>query len=106
MLEWHRQKRSGILTCSALKAEYRAHLASGLPEVRFVWLDPPRSVLQERMTHRPGHFMPAVLLDSQLATLEPPTEATDEARVLRLHGTEPIEQEIRIVLNWLAHPNA
>jgi gluconokinase len=93
---WHASGQSGILTCSALKETYREHLTSGLPEARFVWLDPPRSVLAERMAHRPGHFMPPALLDSQLATLEPPTG------VLRLDGSEPIDQAIQIILRWLA----
>jgi len=93
---WHAGGQSGILTCSALKETYREHLTAGLPEARLVWLDPPRSVLAERMAHRPGHFMPPALLDSQLATLEPPSG------VLRLDGSEPIEQAIQTILRWLA----
>lgn len=96
MAGWHARGQSGILTCSALKEAYREHLTAGLPEARFVWLDPPRSVLAERMAHRPGHFMPPALLDSQLATLEPPTG------VLRLDGSESIEQAIQAILRWLA----
>jgi gluconokinase len=95
---WDRRGESGILTCSALKASYREHLTAGLPQARFVWLDPPRAVLAERMAHRPGHFMPPALLDSQLATLEAPTDAKD---TLRLGGTEPIEQAIASILAWL-----
>jgi gluconate kinase len=34
-------------------------------------LDVPRDVLEARMEQRPDHFMPASLLDSQLAALEP-----------------------------------
>ena len=93
LLGWHAQGGSGILTCSALKAVYREQLTAGIPEARFVWLDPPRAVLEERLAHRPGHFMSAALLDSQLATLEPPAGA------LRLDGSEPIEDAIRKILN-------
>jgi len=39
--------------------------------VRFVHLAVPRAALEHRVAHREGHFMPASLLDSQLATLEP-----------------------------------
>ena len=39
-----------------------------------VYLHGARDLLAERMGHRPGHFMPASLLDSQLATLEPPAD--------------------------------
>jgi len=99
MADWHAKGQSGILTCSALKETYRERLTANLPEARFVWLDPPRSVLQDRMMHRPGHFMPPALLDSQLATLEPP--AGTAANILRLDGSEPIGQAIQIVLNWL-----
>lgn len=99
MKGWQHAGQSGILTCSALKATYRELLAAGLPELRFLWLDPPREVLADRMTHRPGHFMPPALLDSQLATLEPPTAITTP--VLRLDGSEPIEQAIQTALDWL-----
>jgi gluconokinase len=96
---WHARGQSGILACSALKESYREELMAGIPEVRFVWLDPSRAVLAERMAHRPGHFMPPGLLDSQLATLEPP------AGVLRLDGSEPIGEAIQIILRWLADEN-
>lgn len=98
MLGWQRDGISGILTCSALKAEYRQHLTAGLPNARFVWLDPPRSILADRMAHRPGHYMPPSLLDSQIATLEPPTESPN---TLRLDGAHPVEDEIKLILNWL-----
>jgi gluconokinase len=98
MVNWHARGESGILTCSALKESYREHLKAGLPEARFVWLDPPREVLAERMAHRPGHFMPPALLDSQLATLEAPV---DEPDTLRLDGSEPIDQAIQRILAWL-----
>ena len=39
--------------------------------VLFVHLTAPRETLLERLRHRQGHFMPAELLDSQLAALEP-----------------------------------
>ncbi|UXM92208.1 gluconokinase [Paenarthrobacter sp. JL.01a] len=66
-----------VIACSALKRAYRDIIRSGDPSVVFVHLHGPREVLNERMNSRPGHFMPATLLDSQLATLEPLQE--DEA---------------------------
>ena len=95
---WHEQGRSGILTCSALKASYRQQLTGDLPEVRFVWLDIPRNVLEDRLSHRTGHFMSADLLDSQLATLEPPV---GERNTLRLDGSEPAEASVQTILAWL-----
>lgn len=60
----------GVVTCSALKRRYRDVLRDGLDDVRFACLTAPREVLAARMANRPGHFMPASLLDSQLVTLE------------------------------------
>jgi gluconokinase len=100
LLGWHRAGDSGILTCSALKQTYREHLIEGNPDVYFVWLDPPRSVLADRLAHRPGHFMSPALLDSQLATLQPPV---GDPRTLRLDGTEPIDDAVQKILNWLKH---
>jgi len=100
MLGWQRDGISGILTCSALKAEYRQHLTDGIPNARFVWLDPPRAILAGRIAHRPGHYMPPSLLDSQIATLEPPAQS---ANTLRLDGIKPIDEEIETILNWLGN---
>ena len=68
----HRADGGAILSCSALKRSYRDLLrqAAG-PSLRFLHLTGSRAVLIARMQHRTGHFMPASLLDSQLATLEP-----------------------------------
>jgi len=99
LLNWRLQGQSGILTCSALKESYRQHLTAHIPEARFVWLDPPRAILADRLAHRPSHFMSSTLLDSQLATLEPPADR----QTLRLDGATPIEETISQVLNWLQH---
>lgn len=60
----------GVTACSALKRSYRDLLRRD-GEVRFVLLHGDRDVLEDRLGHRSGHFMPASLLDSQLDTLEP-----------------------------------
>lgn len=62
---------SCVLTCSALKRRYRDLLREGNDAVWFVHVDVPETVLAERLAQRTGHYMPASLLDSQLATLEP-----------------------------------
>jgi gluconokinase len=61
----------GVITCSALKRSYRDLLRAGHPDVRFICLVGSHDLLEERLEHRAGHFMPASLLDSQLQTLEP-----------------------------------
>jgi carbohydrate kinase (thermoresistant glucokinase family) len=64
-----------VFGCSALKASYRETLAAGDRGVRFVYLHGSEALLAERLRHRVGHFMNPDLLDSQLATLEPPSDA-------------------------------
>jgi len=64
--------RGLVLSCSALKRSYRDVLRRGSPAVRFVYLHGERALLAERMAQRADHYMPATLLDSQLATLEVP----------------------------------
>ncbi|PZG01129.1 gluconokinase [Micromonospora deserti] len=61
---------STVLACSALKRSYRDVLRQGPPAVDFVHLDGPAEVIRDRMARRAGHYMPASLLESQLATLE------------------------------------
>lgn len=60
-----------VIACSALKRAYRDRLRAAAPQLRLVFLHGDRATLLPRMA-RPGHFMPASLLDSQLATLEAP----------------------------------
>jgi gluconokinase len=64
-------ERGGVLSCSALKVAYRDRLREHAPRTHFLHLDGPREVIARRQAGRPGHFMPAALLDSQFATLEP-----------------------------------
>jgi len=66
-----------VLSCSALKRRYRDVLRQGAPQLRLVFLHGSRELLAARITARTDHYMPASLLDSQLATLEPPQ--ADEA---------------------------
>jgi gluconokinase len=85
----------GIIACSALKHAYRARLSEGLQKdaVRFVFLDVPREVLEERIRVRRGHFVPPDLLPSQLSTLEIPRSA------LRVDGTRPAPEIVRLIRN-------
>jgi gluconokinase len=69
------QGRDAVFTCSALKERYRRVLREGRPEVHFVFLTGDRALLQQRMEGRTGHYMKSGMLDSQLAALEPPTDA-------------------------------
>lgn len=70
---------SAVVACSALKRRYRDRLCRDRPGVCFAWLKVSRAELEHRLQQRHGHFMPTSLLDSQLATLEPP--AADEPAI-------------------------
>jgi len=61
-----------VVSCSALKRRYRDRLRAGAPDLLFVHLQGDRATILGRMARRTGHYMPASLLDSQLADLEPP----------------------------------
>ncbi|SED78185.1 gluconokinase [Streptomyces sp. KS_5] len=61
----------GVVSCSALKRSYRDRLRAEAPGVVFVHLSGDRALIEDRMAHRQGHFMPTALLDSQFATLQP-----------------------------------
>jgi gluconokinase len=83
----------GVLACSALKEKYRKTLVHGMPEgtVSFVLLDGPRELIAERLAERHHEYMNPKLLDSQISTLEPPTEAL---RVVNDRAPEEVVEEI------------
>ena len=61
-----------VLSCSALRRRYRDVLRQGAPRLQLVYLHGSRELLAARIAARTDHYMPPSLLDSQLATLEPP----------------------------------
>lgn len=80
-----------VVACSALKHAYRDRIRAAAGPVVFVHLTGPKDVIAARMANREGHFMPVSLLDSQLATLEAPTDAEP-------HVTADVTQGPREVL--------
>lgn len=70
-----------IVACSALKRAYRDVLIGARGDVGLVFLDGARETIRARMAARADHFMPTALLDSQIATLEPPTPDENAIRV-------------------------
>lgn len=68
-----------IVACSGLRRAYRDRLRSQAPHAVFVHLTGTPELLEDRAKARTGHFMPATLLASQLASLEP--LAVDETGV-------------------------
>ncbi|NJL29683.1 MAG: gluconokinase [Thermoanaerobaculia bacterium] len=88
---WIAEGRSGVLACSALRRSYRDVLGVGRPEIHLVHLYGEPALLAARLRWREGHFMPAALLASQLATLEPPDDAIAVAIAL------PISEQVEAV---------
>jgi gluconokinase len=64
-----------VLACSALKHSYREKLAEGLARIELIYLHGSEALLRGRLGKRRHRYMPATLLASQLATLEPPKRA-------------------------------
>jgi gluconokinase len=95
MLDTSRRAGNAVVACSALKASYRAVLLDGVPHVRLVHLTAPAEVLRERVAHRERHFMPPALVDSQVATLEPPAGA------LVVDATRPLEEVVESIVGEL-----
>ena len=60
-----------VVACSALTRRYRDILRDGDESTFFIHLEGNVEVLRARVLAREHSFMPASLLDSQLATLEP-----------------------------------
>lgn len=88
-----------VAACSALKRAYRERLsANAAVPLSFVLLDTAREEIARRMTARSGHYMPASLLDSQLATLERP--GPDE-RAVTLDASRSPEMLCAEVLAWI-----
>jgi len=74
---WDAAGSNGVLACSALKAKYHETLEAGisLTHVQFIFLDGPKDLIVKRLETRKHEYMNPMLLDSQLATLERPTDA-------------------------------
>jgi len=70
-----------VISCSALKRAYRDRLRLGDPNTLFVHLDGSQAMIAERIAARTHLYMPASLLESQFASLQPP-ESDEQALCL------------------------
>ena len=93
---------NGIVTCSALKRAYRDRIVGQRAGVRLVYLYGSHELLSARIAARQGHFMPASLLDSQLATLEPP--GADECPIALDVAATPDQLADRVVAALAGEP--
>jgi gluconokinase len=91
------EKSHLIMTCSALKREYRDILRQGSAHshtllTHFVFLEAPEEVLRQRAAARKGHFAGPELVRSQFAILENP--GSDEADC-SLIGVDRAQEEVQ-----------
>ncbi|EGX90922.1 NRPS-like enzyme [Cordyceps militaris CM01] len=93
-----------VVSCSALKASYRAHIREtlGRDGVRAVFVDlqAGRDVLVKRMEARKGHYMGAQMVDGQLEVYE--AAGQDEMDVLPVDAEadqEEVVDEVKWILN-------
>jgi carbohydrate kinase (thermoresistant glucokinase family) len=93
-----------VAACSALKRSYRdilrEHSAAESPSAKplvFLHLMADDDVVTARVSHRPGHFMPAKLVESQFEALEP--LAPDEAGVA-IDATASAPRIVSEFLEW------
>jgi gluconokinase len=82
-----------VLACSSLREQYREVLAAPAAAepgaLRFVYLKLASELARARVAGRAEHFMPPVLIESQYATLEEPSEA------LVLDARLPVQELVR-----------
>jgi gluconokinase len=85
------QGQAVVAACSALKRSYRARLSGFNPDIIFLYLEVDPATARMRVGSRKGHFMPASLVDSQFAILEPP--GVDEPAVT-VDATRPVDEVV------------
>jgi gluconokinase len=90
-----RRQQNAVIACSALKEAYRQRLLAGIDGARIVYLYGTKALIGARIAERKHKFMPASLLDSQFATLEPPAAAT------RIAVAAPLEACVAAILEAL-----
>lgn len=91
-----------VAACSALKRRYRDRLRRHCPDIVLVYLGLDPQTASERVARRLGHFMPASLVDSQFASLEPPSP--DEA-VIALDARRPASELVDAAARALTAPS-
>jgi len=87
-----------VLACSALKEIYRARLCAGIDDFRLVYLRGSIEQIRDRLAERRHRYMPASLLESQFAALEPPEGA------ITVDVSQPLDACVDRVLAALGLP--
>ena len=90
--------QGAVLTCSALKADYRAILRQSVSPLVFVHLAISEAESLRRVANRPGHFYPPSLVASQFEALQDPAH---EPGVLVLEGQLALGALAAQAAHWL-----
>ena len=91
-----------MVACSALRRAYRDRLrAAAGPSLTFVYLAADPEAMRRRIGGRKNHYMPASLVDSQFAALEPPR---DEPGVIEVSADAKLNAMIPLLVARLAGP--
>ena len=77
VIRLRRERKNGIIACSALKHSYRRYLMTDAEDVSLVYLKGDFEQIKKRLNDRKGHFMGESLLESQFSTLEEPDDAIE-----------------------------
>jgi carbohydrate kinase (thermoresistant glucokinase family) len=88
-----------VVACSALKRAYRDSFRAAT-NLRFVFLDADRRLIERRFEARAGHFMPRTLIASQFEALERPKPG--ERDVLVIDAALPVDAAVRTAVEWFA----
>ena len=98
--EMARHHHGVVVTCSALKRDYRNRMRMAAPGVGFVFLHIEQAEAQRRVLARAAsHFFNASLVENQFATLESPI---GESGVLALDASLTLPALQARVVDWLA----
>jgi gluconokinase len=88
-----------VIACSALKRDYRDQLLDGRPAAVMAFLEIGVDTAASRLAARHGHFADPMILDSQFADLEPPSQ--DESSVVVVRADHAPDQLVGQIIGRL-----
>lgn len=97
------ERAGAVAACSALKRVYRDTLREYVPTAGFVLLAGSEALIAERIATRHHAYMPASLLPSQLAILEP---LEPDERGIVVDAAQTPEAIVDLVVRWLGSANS
>ncbi len=96
MMIWEKSG-GGILSCSALKEDYRQILSSQIQHIDWIYLSGTFDLINSRLKNRQGHYMRTELLKSQFDVLEVPHNS------IKVDIKNSPEEIVNILLSKVKH---